>query len=176
MHRQKRWGYFFGYTNTHNSLVIYKLWYSTLVTTYYLGVHVRTLGYVTTRLSSHKVGSCSLRVDFGPWEEIGLRSHFPLKEIFQNAQLNSCTRYLIGKLSRPHSIFAVVKLKIFTSVLYTVYLFVISLGVKLTWGWHVILTYTQWFCCFGLISGESIITNLTLESARLLKNHSAYIW
>ena len=83
-------------------------------------------GIRTTSLSNQKVGSCSSRVDFGPWEEIGLRSHFPLEEIFQNAQLNSCTRELTGKLCRPQSIFAVLKLTILTSVLYKVVLFVTS--------------------------------------------------
>ena len=81
-------------------------------------------GIRTTSLSNQKVGSCSSRVDFGPWEEIGLRSHFPLEEIFQNAQLKSCTRELTGKLC----IFAGLRLRIFASILFTVVLFVVSLG------------------------------------------------
>ena len=44
-----------------------------------------------------KRGRPTLFEEIGCWEEIGLRSHFLLKEIFQNAQLYSCTRDLTGK-------------------------------------------------------------------------------
>ena len=36
-----------------------------------------------------------------------VRSHFPLEEIFQNAQLNSCTRDLTGKICRRDNFFRV---------------------------------------------------------------------
>ena len=42
-----------------------------------------------------------------------VRSHFPLEEIFQNAQLNSCTRELTGKICRRE--FAGLRLSIFAS-------------------------------------------------------------
>ena len=57
-------------------------------------------------------------------------------------------------LQRPQSIFAVLKLRIFTSVLYTVVLFVISLGGILTWGSHVVLSHTQ---CFCFIRGKAYV-------------------
>ena len=102
-----------------------------------------------------------------------VRSHFPLEEIFQNAQLSSCTRELTGKLCRPQTFFCSDEVENFYfcfihsgsvcyfirgnpnmgltcgSVSYTVVLFFISLG------------------------GESIIKNLSLESAKFLKVNSA---
>ena len=46
------------------------------------------------------------------------------------------------------------KLRIFTSVLYTVVLFVISLRGILTWGSHVVLSHTQ---CFCFIRGKAYV-------------------